>query len=179
VRQPANDPLMEICREPFRLLGYGDLQMTRPHLGPGNWIVVCDGRKALILENVGDLKFPNLRLKESYDEPSPPTHALGASPPGRTHQSMGHRRGAVAQTDWHDEAEHAFLRRLATRLDHAVAGHEVQKLTIVAAPRALGMIRKAYSPALENAVCQEISKDLVKATVSEIERQVFASATIG
>ena len=117
--------------------------MTTSHLGPGNWIVVCDGRKALILENVGDLKFPNLRLREAYDEPNPATHEQGAAPPGRTHQSMGHRRGAVAQTDWHDEAEHAFLRLLAARLDHAITSHEVHKLTIIAAPRALGMIRKA------------------------------------
>jgi protein required for attachment to host cells len=150
--------------------------MQKPHLGPGNWIVVCDGRKALILENAGDLKFPHLRLKESFDEPNPPTHEQGTSPPGRTFQSVGNRRGAVAQTDWHDEAEQAFLRRLAERIDQAVARHEVKKITVIAAPRALGMIRKLYSPNVAAAVAEEIDKDLVKAPVSEIERQLFATA---
>ena len=27
----------------------------------GEWVVVCDGAKALVLENVGDAKFPNLK----------------------------------------------------------------------------------------------------------------------
>ena len=27
----------------------------------GEWVVVCDGAKALILENAGDAKFPNLK----------------------------------------------------------------------------------------------------------------------
>ena len=27
----------------------------------GEWVVVCDGAKALILENAGDTKFPNLK----------------------------------------------------------------------------------------------------------------------
>ena len=29
----------------------------------GEWVIVCDGRKALILENAGDDKFINLRSK--------------------------------------------------------------------------------------------------------------------
>ncbi|MGB7656831.1 MAG: host attachment protein, partial [Pseudolabrys sp.] len=34
--------------------------MTKTTIGKGDWIVVCDGRKALIYENAGDEKFVNL-----------------------------------------------------------------------------------------------------------------------
>ena len=31
----------------------------------GDWVVVCDGAKALVLENAGDAKFPNLKTLET------------------------------------------------------------------------------------------------------------------
>ena len=57
--------------------------MKKLHILPHEWVVVCDGRKALILENVGDDRFPNLRCREEHDHPDPPTHELGTSGPGR------------------------------------------------------------------------------------------------
>ena len=148
--------------------------MNKFKIGAGDWIVVCDGRKALILENVGDATFPNLRTKETYEHRNPSTSEQGSAPPGRSHQSMGHARSAVTQTDWHDEAERSFLNTLADRLNRAVAGGETKRLTMVAAPRALGMIRQAYSPALRNAINLELGKDLVKMPVQEIERQLVS-----
>ncbi len=55
----------------------------------GEWVVVCDGAKALILENTGDIKFPNLKTREVYEQKDLPTHLLGADKPGRTHSSVG------------------------------------------------------------------------------------------
>ena len=43
--------------------------MTKMKIGKGDWIVVCDGRKALILENLGDRVFPNLHTKEVHEHP--------------------------------------------------------------------------------------------------------------
>ena len=146
--------------------------MTETTIGKGDWIVVCDGRKALIYENAGDEKFVNLRTKESYDHPDASTREQGASPPGRSFQSTGHGRSAVSQTDWHDEAERAFIISLAERLNSAVAADHTKAVTMVAPPRALGMIRPKYSPALRRAIVQEIAKDLVKRPVDEIERLI-------
>lgn len=139
-----------------------------------HWIVVCDGRKALILENIGDDKFPNLSLKEALERPSAATHEQGTAPPGRTHQPVGRARSAVSQTDWHDDDEFAFLTELAGRLAEKVEKRGVRRLTLVAPPRALGMFRKARPPALGKLIDNEIGKDLVKAPIGEIERQVFA-----
>jgi protein required for attachment to host cells len=144
-------------------------------IGTGDWVVVCDGRKALVLENAGDSKFPNLKVRQTYEQPNEPTRELGAQPPGRTHQSVGAARSAVEQTDWHDRAERSFLKELADRLDKAVTGGETQRLIMVAAPRALGMIRPEYSAALSRAIEHEIEKDLVKMPVDRIEQHLTSA----
>lgn len=74
----------------------------------GEWVVVCDGAKALILENVGDINSPNLKTVEVFEQKDLPTHALGTDVPGRSINSVGNTRSAVEQTDWHDQAEKSF-----------------------------------------------------------------------
>jgi protein required for attachment to host cells len=138
----------------------------------GEWVVVCDGAKALILENAGDAKFPNLRTIKVLAQKDLPTHALGTDAPGRINNSVGSARSAVEQTDWHDQSERAFLVHLAQQLDSAIAAGHTKSLIVVAPPRALGMIRPAYSPALKDAVRAEVDKDFVKMPVHEIERHL-------
>lgn len=138
----------------------------------GEWVVVCDGAKALILENSGDAKFPNLKTIKVLEQKDLPTHALGTDAPGRTNASVGRMKSAVEQTDWHDQAERTFLVHLAQQLDSAVASGKTKSLILVAPPRALGMIRPAYSHALKNAVRAEVDKDFVKMPVHEIEKHL-------
>jgi len=148
--------------------------MTKIKIGTGDWIVVCDGHKALILENLGDRMFPNLHTREVHEQPDLSTHAQGSDAPGRVHQSIGSARSSIEQTDWHDESERSFLKTLAERLDVAVTTGETSAVTVVAPPRALGMIRADYSAAVQKALQGEIAKDLVKMPVYEIEKQLLA-----
>jgi len=148
--------------------------MEKIKVGTGDWIVVCDGRKALILENIGDRMFPNLHMKEVREHPDPSTSAQGSDAPGKVHSSVGTARSAIEQTDWHDEAERAFLKALAERLHQAVSSGETKGLTMVASPRALGMIRADYSDAVRKVLHGEVHKDLVKLPVYEIEKQLLA-----
>lgn len=144
------------------------MKQTRPR--SGEWIIVCDGRKALIFENGGDDKFINLRSKEVDEHPDPPTHAMGTDAPVYTNASVGTARTAMEQADWHDASERAFLETLARRLDAAALTRDETKAFIVfAAPRALGMLRSAYMPALRRAIRAEIGKDFVKRPIHEIE----------
>jgi len=138
------------------------------------WVVVCDGAKALILENAGDTENPNLKTREVYEQKDPATHELGTDKPGRAAGVDGKTRSAVSQTDWHDRTEQAFLEDLAKRLDAAISGGETKSIVMVAPPRALGVLRKAYSSALRRAVRAEIDKDLVKVPVYEIEKHLAA-----
>jgi protein required for attachment to host cells len=118
--------------------------------------------------------FPNLHTKEVHEHPDPSTSSQGSSAPGKVHQSMGGAHSSVEQTDWHDESERAFLKTLAERLNLAVTSGETTGLTMVASPRALGMIRLDYSPAVKKALHGELDKDLVKMPVHEIEKQLLA-----
>jgi len=151
-----------------------DKSMDKMKIGTGDWIVVCDGRKALILENIGDNMFPNLHTKEVREHPDPRTSALGTDAPGSVQLSVGSARSSVEQTDWHVESERTFLKELADRLHHAVLAGETKALTVVASPRALGMIRAVYSDAVRKALHGEVHKDLVKLPVYEIEKQLLA-----
>ena len=140
----------------------------------GDWVVVCDGARALILENAGDAKFPNLKTREVHKREDAKTHEQGTDAPGRSINSIDARRSAMEQTDWHDQAEQQFLIDLAKRLDAAVMAGEMTSLIMVAPPRALGVLRQAYSDGLRDAVRAEIDKDYVKMPVHEIEKHLAA-----
>lgn len=148
--------------------------MTKLKIRQGDWVVVCDGRKALILQNAGDEMFPNLQTREVYEQKNPDTHEQGTDAPGRSINSVGQARSAMEQTDWHEEQEKAFLEDLAGRLDAAVGAGDARCIHLVAPPRALGILRQAYSPQLKHAIAREIDKDFVKFPVHEIERHLAA-----
>jgi protein required for attachment to host cells len=141
----------------------------------GEWVVVCDGAKALVLQNAGDAKFPNLKTVEVFEQKDPPTRELGADKPGRTNASVGTIRSSVGQTDWHDQAEQQFLTKLAHHLDAAISAGKTKSVVVIAPPRALGMLRPAYSHALKGALRAELDKDFVKMPVHEIEKHLTAA----
>lgn len=143
-------------------------------IAPGEWVVICDGAKALVLENVGDEVFPNLKTREVYQQEDPPTREQGTDAPGRSFQSVGTARSAMEQTDWHSQGEARFLAKLMARLEAAVTSGEVKSLVIAAPPKALGVLRQTYSPGLRRALRAEIDKDLVKLPVHEIEKHLAA-----
>lgn len=147
--------------------------MMQVRIGQGGWVLVCDGRKALFLENKGDAEYPDLRTREVREQPDLPTSKLGTDAPGRVHQSATTMRSAVEQTDWHDEAEKAFLGELVEDLDRALLARTTKELAIVAPARALGMMRKSYSKHIRQALVCEIEKDLVALPIKDIEAHLF------
>jgi protein required for attachment to host cells len=147
--------------------------MDRLHIKEGAWVVVCDGAKAIVLENIGDAEYPDLRMREAEEQPDRRTREIGTDAPGRAINSVGSIRSAVEQTDFHDESERTFLIDLARRLDKALTEKETASLVIVAPPRALGMLRNAYSPQLRKAVAAEVDKDLVAMPIGDIERHLL------
>lgn len=148
--------------------------MSKVKIHRGEWIVVCDGSKALLLENAGDEKFPNFKTREVFQQEDLPTHEQGTDAPGRAIQSVGMRRSAMEQVDWHDQAEDRFLAKLVERLDAAIHAGQAKSVVIAAPPRALGMIRQHYSASLRRVLRAEIDKDLVKLPVGEIEKHLAA-----
>lgn len=117
---------------------------------------------------------PNLKTREVREQESAKTHEQGTDAPGRSVNSVGNRRSAMEQTDWHAQDEQRFLVDLAKRLDSAVTTGETKSIIIVAPPRALGVLRQAYSSGLRGALKAEVDKDFVKMPVHEIEKKLAA-----
>ncbi len=148
--------------------------MAMPKIRNGDWVVVCDGAKALIFENAGDPDLINLITKEAVEAENPSTSEQGADRPGRVHQSVGSSQSSVEQTDWHDRAEQSFLRGLAARLDRAVESGTMKGIVLVAAPRAMGVLRPELSPRVAKAIRGEVSKDYTGMPVDQIEKHLAA-----
>ncbi len=141
--------------------------LTIPHEG---YVVVCDGRKALVLRNAGHPLRPDLQVQRVLEAPpNPPTHLQGTDRPPRVR--LGDRRSAIAQTDWHALAERQFAGAVAQALG---AIDPLAALVVVAPPRALAELRQALPERLRQVIVAEIDKDLTKHPVDEIRRHLHA-----
>jgi protein required for attachment to host cells len=133
-------------------------------------ILVVDGRTALVLRNEGDELNPNLKTVEILrNDANPKTAELGTDRPGRTMNYAANRRSAVEQTNWHDDNEHRFARRIAAYVDAAVSTKKIAALITVAPPRTLADLRAALAKSTRDKVILELAKDLTKMPVHEIE----------
>lgn len=143
----------------------------------GSWVVVADGRKALLLENLGGPLNPDLRVIRVDEIDNPPSRAQGADRAGRMNDGRagGVRKSAFEATDFHQLAEDRFAGRLAAALDKAAAGGAFDKLVVAAPPSALGALRAAFSERVKARIALEIDSDLVNHPAPEIERRIAAA----
>jgi len=135
------------------------------------WILVGDGRKALMLRNDGTPQRPSLNVVDVLkDSANPPTHAQGVDRPGRVMQSATGKRSAIEQTDWHEIAEERFAAAIAQKLNTAANNDHFDKLILVAPPNTLAALRKNLDPKAAQRIVAEVNKDLTKHPVPEIAR---------
>lgn len=147
--------------------------MTMQRLPHGAWVLVGDGRKALVLRNEGDQTFPNLRAFEVFREKHNPLMSeRGSDGPGRAVEHLANRRSAHQQAEWHELAEIEFAQKVAAALsEHHDAG-DISALVVVAPPRTLAELRHAFPASLQRKIIAELDKDLTKHPIHEIERLV-------
>lgn len=139
------------------------------------WVLVGDGRKALVLRNEGDDVFPNLKAVSVFkDEANPATALHGSDRPGRAVEHVTGRRSGVEQTDWHEIAEQRFAHNVAASL--CARENDIDALVVVAPPKTLAELREAFSDGLKRKVMAEVNKDLTKHPVHEIERLLGGTA---
>jgi protein required for attachment to host cells len=137
-------------------------------------VMVVDGAKMLLFRNKGDDTYPKLEVEEALAQRDEATHEQGSSPPGRV-ATPGGRRGALEQTDYHQQNEDRFAADAAALLNRRALANDFEKLIIVAPPTTLGEMRKHYHKALQSRLAGELAKDLSGHPVPEIERIICAS----
>src|SRR5579875_1603819 len=119
--------------------------MTHYSLAHGAWVFVGDGQKALFLINEGDEKFPNLRCLTVEDHKDPLSRDQGTDAPGRAYASVGERRSAVDNTDWHELEKERFAASIAGRINRAAQSDTFNQIVIVAPPKILGDLRNEFT----------------------------------
>jgi protein required for attachment to host cells len=136
----------------------------------GTWVMVGDGEKALFFRNEGDRLHPNLEVVDVMEQENPRTNEQGTDRPGRAFSSVGTRRSALDETNWHKLEKHRFAKEIADALYTAAHRGRYSKLIIAAPPMTMGDIRKALHKEVSAKVIAEISKDLTNMPKDEIER---------
>ena len=146
--------------------------MERINIPRRGWVLVCDGAKALVLQNEGDAELVNLKLVDVWEHHAEAAHELGTDRPGRVHQSVGESRSSVEMTDWHEAEEAAFLKRVANEVAGLLQERQARVLVLVAPPHALGILREALPASALPIVKHELGKDLVNLPIAQIERHL-------
>ena len=139
------------------------------------YVFVGDGRKALLLRNEGDAQYPNLKTEQVFENENPPTREQGTDKPGRSYASVGARRSAMEQADWHELDEQRFAKDIADWLLVLVREKQIEALVIAAPPKILAELRKSMHQEVEKCIIAEVDKDLTNQPVYEIEKVLTAA----
>lgn len=143
------------------------------------WIMVADEAIARIME----LDRREKQLKAVEEIADPDAHARESEMRHDAHgrRSAGASQGAApsavtASAGEDQNLQHAevFAKKVADRLKTARANQRFDELVIAAAPRFLGLLRKAYDKNLSAAVVREVDKDYVHFTHDDIYAALVA-----
>ena len=129
----------------------------------GTTVAVLDGQKLSLFRNSGDGDSPKLEAL--------PTHAVSTS---NKSGGVGHSSSS-ANPDDSTQDEDGFVAGVAEALNEQAVSGKLTKLVVIAAPKALGEIRKHYHAKLKDALVGEISKDLTGQTSADIKKAIAAA----
>ncbi|CAN7329505.1 host attachment family protein [Aminobacter sp. LjRoot7] len=126
-------------------------------LPKGTVVAVADGEKINLFRNTGD--EAGLKLV------SMPHDAVTAD----AGTSMG-RQASTANPDHGQAGEDQFSAGIVQHLNQQALSGKIENVVIVAAPRALGEMRKHYHKALSAILLGEIAKDLTGHSLADVEK---------
>ena len=115
--------------------------------------------------------MPRLLVEEHKD---PPSREQGTDAPGRAYSRVGEIRSAVEPTDRHELAKERFAASIAERINKAALANVFNQIVIVAPPKILGDLRRAFAKETETKILAEIPKHHTHHTIVEIEGLVTA-----
>jgi protein required for attachment to host cells len=146
----------------------------RPHIPHNSLVLVGDGQKALFLRNKGNAQRVDLVVERILEQDNPPTREQGTDRPGRSSASLGVARSAMEEVDWHYLAKERFADELAEALYRHAHANLFDRLVIIAPPKILGNLRKAFHAEVVDRIAAEIPKELTSHPVAEIARLIAA-----
>ena len=100
------------------------------------WVIVADGGRAFIYENIGPGKGLSLLAESSSEDARTPTRKQGTDRPGQNGSSGSRRHGYDNPADWQEAAKTEFMKGLSGLVNDAAARGAFDKLILIAAPKA-------------------------------------------
>jgi len=125
-------------------------------LPKGTTVAVADGEKLNLFRNAGD---------EAELKLTPADH-------GQVHEAHGSRQTTSGNPDPGQVSEDGFSAGIVDLLNKGVLDGKIHGLVVIAAPRALGEMRKHYHKALSAKLLGEIAKDLTGHAVGDVETAI-------
>ena len=138
--------------------------MKVPH---GAHVMVVEGGRYALFVNRGQDFAPDLELLEQEAAEWPKTSDIGGDRPGRAFESSGARRSAYEAVDFHERAEDAFVTDIARRLEERLKAGSPDVI-LLAAPRALGVLRQALGSDARGRLLAEVPKAYGGKTAAEL-----------
>jgi protein required for attachment to host cells len=135
------------------------------------WIVVADGARARIL-----LHRLGTGLAPAIDRDLVATRLtnrdLESDRPGRSTSRVNRmRHGMTPSVDSHRLAQIELARAIAAELE-AARTQGLQRVVLVAPPRALGDLREACSDGVRGVVVNEVAKDLTHLAIHDLAKRL-------
>lgn len=146
------------------------------------WVLVADEAIARLLrrpdgggalEPIEELTDPAAHARGRDLRDDAVGRRTGGVPAGAPESTRGGTATASAGEDErHHEAE-SFARRVAARLHEAALAHQFDELHLAAAPRFLGLLRKAFSSQVQQRLGRQFDKDLVQVDNAALAERFF------
>lgn len=140
-----------------------------PMLTKGTWVVVADGERAMILENAGDTRKPDLRQVDRLEAVEV---AAASDRPGRMNDNGPGQKSAMEQPDFGRLSADGLAADLVAYLVKKATKGRFERLVLVAPPQVLGAIRDQMPDALRVRVVTELPKTLTRHPLPKISEMI-------
>ena len=131
-------------------------------LPTGTTVAVADGHKLVLFRNTGTATEPQLQ-------------ALPHAEVDTHNKSSGARKRPEDNQNKDNVDEDSFAIGVAELLNTLAQGGDMDKLLIIAAPRALGQMRGRYGKILQGKLLGEIGKELANDSNPDIVKAIVAA----
>jgi protein required for attachment to host cells len=135
-------------------------------------VVVADGRHARLFEE--PRRGGRLHERAEWLADLPEYKAARSPGPGSVHDRFGHGVHAAVSESPRDKGEHRFVVALAHRLEGVIRDHAFDALVVIAAPRALGVLRAALPAEVRKRLRETEASDRLRATPEDLTRALRA-----
>lgn len=136
-------------------------------LEQGTWVIIADGEKALVMENITDAQDPHLvvvAVEEKAEPRSGPSDRAG-----RRYDGGPRQKSAVEEPGWRRHAKTLFVQDLANLLNRKGLKGAYKRLVLVASPHVLGLLRRRLHSDVLAKVVAEVDKTLTKHPLHKLE----------